>query len=72
LRLLEPLVERGTDRPFELDSSTCQVQLKVPELEVDDIGQSDGTLVVPSTVDGATSYRSGPETQGRARRGTIR
>jgi hypothetical protein len=52
LRLLKPLVERGTDRPFELDSLTCQVQLKVPDLKVDDIGQSDGTLVVPSTVDG--------------------
>jgi hypothetical protein len=52
LRLLEPLVERGTDRPFELDSLTCQVQLKVPDLKVDDIGQSDGTLVVPSSVDG--------------------
>jgi hypothetical protein len=45
-------VQPGTSAPFELESLTCLVQLKVPDVKVDDIGQSDGILVVPTAADG--------------------
>ncbi len=66
LRLRTPLVQPRTNVPFELESLTCLVQLKVPDVKVDDIGQSDGTLVVPTTVDGPKAVPAVIVRRGRA------